>query len=398
MKKHLFLAFILMMTINLTAQDLDRSSALRLSVNTISADDSIRINNYIQRQRSSRSLLATAGLSILGGLVNDASSILIKEVMKIANIRSNQREEWDEMIDNENYYMDTLSYMNGLTDFYSEGSYDGPLDPANLKFNGFTLLSKRLGKDVLKFYCHVETDEAGLNQIFNHSKFNLVLDSMYFSPYNCHLPNLAANYIYPEENKDYGRNIKFSYDDRENLMVSLYFSFTSSWYNEAVMLARDVDLGTFKVQIPINEEKLQDSVFVYRRKDIDANREYYKAHRELFDPKSPKFDEDLEMPDTAYLTISGNCFIVPRSYMPLPGGIAHWGTGEYNVDLCIVEQCNITDVIRKNWHRDYRKLTRMKKEKKVGKYLVSLYQQNGSTMVKTILENASESAIETLGF
>lgn len=398
MKKHLFLAFILMMTITLTAQDLDRSSALRLSVNTISADDSIRINNYIQRQRSSRSLLATAGLSILGGLVNDASSILIKEVMKIANIRSNQREEWDEMIDNENYYMDTLSYMNGLTDFYSEGSYDGPLDPANLKFNGFTLLSKRLGKDVLKFYCHVETDEAGLNQIFNHSKFNLVLDSMYFSPYNCHLPNLAANYIYPEENKDYGRNIKFSYDDRENLMVSLYFSFTSSWYNEAVMLARDVDLGTFKVQIPINEEKLQDSVFVYRRKDIDANREYYKAHRELFDPKSPKFDEDLEMPDTAYLTISGNCFIVPRSYMPLPGGIAHWGTGEYNVDLCIVEQCNITDVIRKNWHRDYRKLTRMKKEKKVGKYLVSLYQQNGSTMVKTILENASESAIETLGF
>ena len=398
MKKQILLAFVLLMTITLSAHDLDRSSSLRMGVNTISASDSIRINNYLQRQRSSRSLLATAGLSILGGLVNDASSILITEVMKVANIRSNQREEWEEMIDNENYYMDSLSYLNGLTDFYSEGSYDGPLDPANLKFNGFTLLSKRLGNDVLKFYCHVATDEAGLNQIFNHSKFNLVLDSMYFSPYNCHLPNLAANYIYPDEDKEYDRNLEFSFDDRENLMVSLYFSFSSSWYNEAVMLARNVDLGTFKVQIPIDEEMLEDGMFVYKRETIDANREYYQAHREQFDPDSPQYDETLEMPDTTYLSISGDCFIVPRSYMPLPGGIAHWGTGEYNVRLCIVEQCNITDNMRENWHHDYRQITRMKKENKVGNYLVNLYQQNGITMVKTILENASESAIQTLGF
>lgn len=397
MKKKLLLAFTLMMTITLTAQYSDASSMLRMSVNTISAADSIRINDYLQRQRKSRSLLATAGLSVLSGVVNDASSILITEIMKVANIRDNQKAEWEELIDNECYFMDSLSYTNGLTDFYSEGSFDGPLDPANFNFNGINLISKRQGKDVLKFYCHVAIDETGLNQIFNHSKFNLVLDSMYFSPYNCHLPNMAANGIYPDEDKDYGRNLEFSFEDRENLMVGIYFSFSSSWYNEAVMLARDVYLGGFKVQIPIDEDKLQDSMFVYKREIIDANREYYKSHREQFNPKSSKYDETLEMPDTTYLNISGDCFIVPRSYMPLPGGVAHWGTGEYNVELCIVEQCNITDNIRSEWHRDYRRINRMRKESKVGSYLYSLYQQNGSTMVKTMLENVSDSAIESLG-
>lgn len=398
MKKHFLLIFVLMMTLTITAQESDLSSALRMSVNSISASDSTRINNYLQRQRKSRSLLATAGLSVLGGLVNETSSIFITEIMKVANIRSNQRAEWEEMMENECYFLDSLSYTNGLTDFYAEGSYDGPLDPANFNFNGFTLLSKRLGKDVLKFYCHVATDEAGLNQIFNHSKFNMVLDSMYFNPYNCHLPNLAANDIYPEEDKEYDRNLEFSFEDRENLMVSLFFSFTSSWYNEAVMLARDVDLGSFSVQIPIVEDQLEDGMFIYKREVIDANREFYKAHSEQFDPESPNYDSTLVMPDTTYLNISGDCFIVPRSYMPLPGGVAHWGTGEYNVELYIIEQCNITDSMRKNWHRDYRRINRMKKESKVGSYLVSLYQQNGSTMVKTMLENVSNTAIQNMGF
>lgn len=369
-----------------------------MSVNTINANDSIRINNYIQKQRKSRSLLAVAGLSVLGGIVNDATSIFINEIMNVANIRSNQQAEWETIIENECYYLDSLSYTNGLKDFYSSGSFDGPLDPANFNFNGFTLESTRYGEDVLRFYCHVATDEAGLNQIFNHSKFNLVLDSMYFSPYNCHLPNMAANDIYPDEEVDYGRNLSFSFDDRENLIVGLYFSITSSWYNEAVMLFRDVNLGGFMVQIPINEEKLEDGVFVYKRTDIDANREFYENNRDLFDPESPSYDTNLLMPDTTYLTISGDCFIVPRSYMPLPGGISHWGTGEYNVEFYITEQCNVTDEMRENWRRDYKKINRMKKESKLGSYMVSLYKQYGNTMVRNMIESASYSTIQQLGF
>lgn len=398
MKKKLLLIFCLMMTVSMTAQEAIQGDALRMRVNSISANDSIRIHNYLQRQRKSRSFLATAGLAVLGTLVNDASSIFITEIMNVANIRSNMKAKWDELIENECYYLDSLTYMNSLSDFYKQGSFDGPLDPADLNFNGFTLNAQHNGKDVLKFYCHVDTDEAGLNQIFNHSKFKLVLDSMYFDPYSCHLPNMAANYIYPDEEKDYGRNLTFSFDDRENLIVSLYFSISSSWYNEAVMLAKNVHLGSFNVQIPIEEYALEDDIFVYKRETIDANREYYKAHQQEFDPESALYDSTLVMPDTTYLSINGDCFIVPRSYMPLPGGVAHWGTGEYNVEFYLIEQCNITDEMRENWRKDYRKLNKMRKESVVGTYLVNLYHQYGSEVVRTVIETVSGTALDKLNF
>lgn len=398
MKKNLLLILCLMMTVTMTAQQTFQGNALRMSVNSISANDSIRIHDYLQQQRKSRSLLATAGLAVLGTLVNDASSIFITEIMNVTNIKSSMKTKWDELIENECYYLDSLSFMNSLSDFYKQGSFDGPLDPADLNFNGFTLNAQHNGNDVLRFYCHVDTDEAGLNQIFNHSKFRLVLDSMYFDPYSCHLPNMAANDIYPDEDKDYGRNLTFSFDDRENLIVGLYFNISSSWYNEAVMLARDVQLGSFNVQIPIEEYALEDGVFIYKKEIIDANREYYKAHEEEFDPESALYDSTLVMPDTTYLTINGDCFIVPRSYMPLPGGVAHWGTGEYNVEFYFVEQCNITDELRENWRKDYRKLNKMRKESVVGTYLVNLYHQYGSEVVRTVIETVSGTALENIGF
>lgn len=394
MKKKVLLILCFVITLGVNAQDF--GSSLQMSVNSISASDSLRINNYIQKQRKSRSLLATAGLAVLGNLVNDASSIVVTELMKLTNLRSNQREEWEEMIENECYFLDSLTYINSLTDFYSEGSFDGPLDPANFNFNGFNINSVCNGNPELMFFSHVATDEAGLNQIFNHSKFNLVLDSMFFNPYLCHLPNMAANDIYPDEEKDYGRNLNFSFEDRDNLIVSMIFNISSSWYNEAVMLARDVNLGSFYVQIPIDEESLIDSIFVYRRSDIDQNRAYYEENKEFFDPESPDYDPDLEMPDTTYLAISGDCFIVPRSYMPLSGGVAHWGTGEYNVEMYLIEQCNINSEMRENWHRDYRKMKRMKKESRVGSYLVSLCRQNGNSIIRTVLETVSDSAIQEL--
>ena len=398
MKKKLLLLFCLMMTVSMTAQEAIQGDALRMRVNSISANDSIRINNYMQRQRKSRSFLATAGLAVLGTLVNDASSIFVTEIMNVANIRSNMKAKWDELIENECYYLDSLTFMNSLSDFYKQGSFDGPLDPADLNFNGFTLNAQHNGKDVLKFYCHVDTDEAGLNQIFNHSKFKLVLDSMYFDPYSCHLPNMAANYIYPDEEKDYGRNLTFSFEDRENLIVGLYFNISSSWYNEAVMLAKDVQLGSFNVQIPIEEYDLEDGLFIYKREIIDANREYYKEHQQEFDSESPLYDSTLIMPDTTYLNINGDCFIVPRSYMPLPGGVAHWGTGEYNVEFYFIEQCNITDEMRENWRKDYRKLNKMRKESVVGTYLVNLYHQYGSEVVRTVIETVSGTALDKLNF
>ena len=345
-------------------------NSLRLDINAMSPEQATKINDFISSNRGNRSFLLSMGTALLGTLISNAADITVNEIMKVVDIRDNQKREWRNMIWNECFYEDSLSYINSLSDFYSEGSYFGALDPSNLQFNGFTVESKKDGQDVLKFYCHVNTDEEGLNEIYNHSKFRLVLDSMYFYPYRCHLPNMSANYIYPEEGKEYDRNTHFSFDDRDDLTVSLNFDITSSWYNEAIILAKDVELGTFSVQIPIDEESLtEDSVFVYK-----------------------KGMEGMEP-----LAIAGDCFIVPRSYMPLPGGTAHWGTGEYNVKFTIVEECDITNEMRANWKEDYRCLRKMKKNSKVKDYFISLYRQNGNSVMRSLLQSASRTAINETG-
>lgn len=345
-------------------------SSLQLNINSCSPDQTQRINDYISHQRGKRGVFAaTLGKALLSTVASSSSNILITEIIKATQIRKNQKEEWDRMIRNECRYVDSLTYIDNLTDFYSEGSFNGALDPSDLRFNGFTLNAQRDGHDVLKFYCHVATDTAGLCEIYNHSKFRLVLDSMYFYPYRCHLPNLSANHIYPEKGKHYDRNIHFSFDDRENLIVNLKFTLSSSWYNEAIILAQDVELGSFNVQIPIDKSHMMDSIFVYKR----------------------------DMPGVKPLNISGDCFLMPRSYMPLPGGVAHWGTGEYNVKVIVSEQCGISKSIQDNWKKDYKCMKKMKKEKKVESYFLNLYEQNGSTVIRNLLETTSKTALNAAG-
>ena len=283
-------------------------NSLSLKVNTMTSDQAETIDRYINGQKA-RGFWLSIGQAALSSLAGSGSAIIINEIMKVAQIR--------------------------------EGSYHGALDPADLNFNGFTLNAQRDGNDVLLFYSHVDISEDALNEIFNHSKFRLVIDSMYFYPYRCHLPNWSANSIFPEKGKDYGRCTHFSFDERDNLTVNLDFTITSSWYNEAIILAKDVELGTFSVQVPIEKSKLTDSVFVYKtgRKDMDS------------------------------LTMAGECFIVPRSFMPLPGGKARWGTGEYNVRVTVSERCTLTPKMQENWEKDLRCLRRMKKENKVKEHM-----------------------------
>lgn len=365
-------------------------NSLKLSVNTIQTEDSILINSFIESQkRTKRNFWVDMRNTTYSGLVSGLSTVFISEIVKVAQIRKNQHKKWDEMIRKECYYVDSLTNVNGLKDFYSSGSFDGPLDPSHFNFNGFTLEAEKDGRQVLRAYCHVALDSASLNHLFNHSKFNLVLDSLFFNPYYCHLPNLAANNIVPEEGKTYKRRTSFSYEDRENLSVGLTFAFTSSWYNEAVMLAKDVNLGAFSIQIPVEKEKIVDSIYVYRRDVIDKNREFFKRNKHLFEEAGARAD-------TTYLNIYGDCFIVPRSYMPLSGGIAHWGTGEYNVKVVLSERCTMTENVRKHWHRDYRYINQMKKGSEFLDYMKTLYNQNGSTIVKSILQADSKIVIKEL--
>ena len=349
-------------------------NSLKLEVNTMDSVQTSRINSFISSQIENRRFLASVGGIILGTLANKASSIIVKEIksyfnssslggglLKTTDSKKNKKDEWNNMIWNECIYEDSLTYLDNLSDFYSKGSFNSALDPENLQFNGFTVTSQKDGQDVLKFYCHLATDDESLFEIYNHSKFRLVLDSLYFYPYRCHLPNMPSNHIFPEKDKEYGRNTRFSFNERDNLTVTLSFAITSSWYNEAIILAKDVELGVFNVQIPIEEKSLSDSVYVYK-----------------------KGTEGM-----APLTIAGDCFIVPRSYMPLPGGKAHWGTGEYNVKLTITEKCDISPKMTKSWKKDYRRLRLMKKSKEMKDYLYNIYKQNGNSIMRSLIESAS---------
>ena len=153
-------------------------SSLRLDINTMTPEQASKIKDFISSRQTDRGFWLVMGKALISTLASNASNITINEIMKVANIRENKKKEWENMIGNECRYVDSLTYVNNLTDFYEEGSYNGALDPANLRFNGFTLNAQRDGKDVLRFYCHVNTEDEGLCEIYNHSKFSLVLDSI----------------------------------------------------------------------------------------------------------------------------------------------------------------------------------------------------------------------------
>jgi hypothetical protein len=346
-------------------------SSMTLDINSLTQADADRINQYIATQKDDRGLvLATIGQAVAAVIITSATSTTIDQVMKLTQLRKTKQREWNMMIKNECQYIDSLTYLDNLSDFYSKGSFNGALDPADLNFNGFTLHTQRDGQDVLRFYCHVATDEAGIAEIFNHSKFHLVLDSMYFYPYNCHLPNLESNHIFVEKDREYERNTHFSFDERNDLMVTINFTVTSSWYNEALLLSKDMELGVFSVQVPIEERYLTDSVFVYKR----------------------------GMRGMPEMNIAGDCFIVPRSYMPLTNGKAHWGTGEYNVKVTVGEECEISREMQKHWRSDYRQLKRMKKDNEMWQQFTSFCGQNGQTLLKVTLDKASAAALNQWDF
>lgn len=346
----------------------EATNSLQLDINTLGLVESQKINNFIDEQRHNRSFLAalgSIGIAALNTIVTQTTGIGISEVMNLIETSKKQEAEWKQMIQNECSYEESLTYINNLTDFYSKGSSNGALDPSDFNFNGFTLHAQREGKDVLLFYSHVDTEEAGLYEIVNHSKFRLVLDSMYFYPYRCHLPNLSANHIHPERGKTYERSVSFNFEERENLTVSIDFTITSSWYNQAIMLAKDVELGTFSINIPINQKNLTDSVFVYKR-----------------------------TPNDTLMRIAGSCFIVPRSYMPLTGGAPHWGTGEYNVKVTVAEHCAITKEFQNNWKADYRNIKKMRKKQPFWPAAKEYCIQQGTSLLRCSLQTATSTAIK----
>ncbi len=358
----------------------------QVSVRQMNPDMRDRITDTMQELDGSdqdRGLIAEIGQAAGFGLVASAVDIIVSETFNLAQMRKKQKREWMQMIERENNYTDSISSIKGLRDFYNAPSTRGALDPSDINFDGIEIRGIRNGREVIYMSCSI--DRTKLDNLFRHSKFNLVIDTLAFYPYQCHLPNVAANGIRIMNDIKKGKaelqgdsivrpgngGNGFSFDERKNLNVGIDFTITSSWINEAVQVHKDVELGRFKFNIAIPDNAM---MYTYSRKDVDSRATAIadEAQREQFLAAN-------------LLPVEGDCFVVPRSYMPLASGRRLWGTGEYNIKVKVRESCRFdTESDKaKHWRDDYKRLRKMQNRSgEVREYFQTLWNQNGLNLVK----------------
>lgn len=355
-----------------------------VDVNQMDDNTRKKLNQVAANYRSkSRGAFTDIGKSMLYGGVSSVFTVISNEIISLTKIRSQQKRKWMEMRQNECLFIDSLQSAKGQSDFYRKPSVHGALDPSDMNFDGITFRASRNGNEILKMVCHIDTTK--FSHLFLHSKFYLVLDSVVFHPYQSYLPNLSVNRIRGVDSKsskeqiDYWNMIsKFSFSEQQSPTINIRMDFSSSWINEAVQVYQDVKLGSFSVNIPINEMDLgKDSVYVYSRQEA------LMKHKQLID-------------------ITGDCFVIPRSYMPVDASNPSWGTGEYKMKVVMSERCqyNPTKGRSSNWHKDYKQLVRLQNHGKAkNEYMmnvVSSFKESKDNIIKatyTPLINSLQSSL-----
>lgn len=397
MKKHLSFALLLSLCSSLMAQNATPASGQNAEswIVTVNEMDPAR-REMITRTVEELQSQGGATRSVVGGMLLAAGhagvtalvDVTATEIVRLATLRKTQKQEWIKMIQNECNYTDSISSIRGLKDFYTETSRLGALDPSNMNFDGISVRGMRDGHEVLYLSCHI--DDSRLEHLYQHSKFCLVVDTIAFHPYECHLPNLSANGIYLKPGEATERNNRFSYDEREHLTIGMELSLSSSWINEAITVQKDVELGRFNMSVTIPSGT---EVYTYSRAAIDQNRKL------LAEGTAP---EGVQL-DTTYVALNGDCFVVPRSFMPINGNESMWGTGEYTMKVKFRESCQFSQDAThnekmKHWAQDYRQLRKMqKKGSEFTRYWRTLWEQNGNTLMKAMIKSGLASGAAEAG-
>ncbi len=294
------------------------------------------INKLNDKRDSSRGyigdIFSASGNSIKGiasGYVSSFIDMGVNAIGALVTRRARQKKEWEEAIKKENVYQTVISSVSEMSDFYDNPSFDGAMDPKGMRFDGIGCLRME-GADTL-FYisCHINRDK--LHRIINHSKFELTLDTLILSPSHSNLPNTQLS-------------IPFSFKERKDYTLTVDMTIKSSWMNEIVQLQKNQELGTFSLTVPVDEKVLDDKGFLRYIRPQDKPSKYQ---------------------------VTGECFIVPRSYMGFRDERDQfkdcWGTGEYNLSICIKESCDVTEQYRANWKNDYKHRKELaKKDKQMG--------------------------------
>ena len=262
-----------------------------------------------------------AAKGIGSGYVTAFIEMGVNAIGNLITRNARMQKEWEETVKAENKWTTTISSLQDVKDFYRKPSTAGALEPLNMNFDGIGCL-RMDGQDTVFFIsCHIDRDK--LNRIVNHSKFELVLDTLVINPSRSNLPNTPLP-------------LEFSFDERGNFNLGMNIVLTSSWFTDAIELHSDAKLGEFSISIPVTKEDV-DSLGYLR---------YIRAKGEP--SKYP---------------IVGESFIVPRSYMGYRDNNGRykniWGTGQYKLDIELVETCDITPEYRANWKADKKKRKKM---------------------------------------
>lgn len=267
-----------------------------------------------------------AGKGIASGYVTSFFDLGVNAIGAFFTRNSRLKEEWEETVKQENVYQTQISTVSEVNDFYKQTSFDGAMDPKGMRFDGIGCLRKENKDTVFYISCHI--DRSKINRIINHTKFELVLDTLIISPTHSNLPNSSLD-------------IPFSFEERKNFTLSMDIKLLSSWMNEIVQLQKNQELGEFSINIPVDQSVLD-------------NKGYLRYVRNANDVPAYK--------------VLGESFIVPRSYMGYRDENDNyknsWGTGEYKLDITLKETCDVTDQYRSKWKEDRKRRKEMQPKEK----------------------------------
>lgn len=250
------------------------------------------------------------------GYVTSFIDMGVNAIGSLFTHNTRMKQQWEETVKAENVWQTQISTVSEINDFYKETSFDGAMDPKGMRFDGIGCLRK-IDKDTV-FYISCHIDRSKIHRIINHSKFELVLDTLIVSPTHSNLPNTYLD-------------IPYSFEERQNFTLSMNIKLTSSWMNEIVQLQKNQELGEFSINIPVDEKVLDNKGFLRYVRENDAQPAY---------------------------KVVGESFIVPRSYMGYRDAEDNfknsWGTGEYKLSIELRETCDVTQHYRDNWKQDHK--------------------------------------------
>lgn len=368
----------------------------------VNEGDSSRVHEYnrglqLGRELNSRGLLSEITelyrSTFAGKAVSATSGLIDLGVTAIKNAASSKRPKWMAAVRNESSFVKVLPMKQEILDFYRAPSTVGPLDPSDMLFDGFgcrqVIVCKNSRNEEVKeevFYlsCKVRTDTIGISRMLNHSKFEVYVDTLRFNPSLCDLPNDSLGM--ETENR-----IDFSFDKRQNLKFNVKATITSSWINQAMQVYNDQYLGEFNITASINPKLMNDGVFTYVN-DIDSSSE-----------------KDVK--------VTGDCFLIPRSYVgatQIDAGSGDgnpvqdsWGTGQYKVEIQVSETCDINSQYYMNdgkwdkdkWEPEWEKIKKRQPSKtpwsRMSSVVESEYKDN--KWIVTLLEPIKTAVIQSEG-